>query len=208
MNLEELKEIWTSHTGDLSESQYLNREEIQRLLHKRSVGAVHKINRNIVYELIAIAALFIGVVYWLFTRKEFVASWEILLFAFMFLGSGVFYFFKYKSLNRGEIHTDNLLESLETITRSLGLYMRIYLYVVIFLVPTLAFSGGYYGLYLRRLSLGTEEPLLSAKGWLLFGGGMLVYAIIAIFTSNWYHKKLYGTHYSELKACLAELKEL
>lgn len=208
MNLEELKEIWTSHAGDLSESQYLNQEEIRDMLHKRSVGAVHRINRNIVYELLAISVLFIGVIYWLFTRKEAVANWEILLFAFMFLASGIFYFFKYKSLNRGEIHTDNLLESLENITKSLGLYMRIYLYAVIFLVPTLAFSGGYYGLYLRRLSLGTEEPILSVKGWMVFGAGMLVYAILAIFTSNWYHKKLYGTHYQELKSCLAELKEL
>lgn len=208
MNLEELKEIWTSHAGSLSENEYLNHNEIRNLLHKRSQGALAKINRNILYEMLASAALGIGVVYWLLTRKEEVSVWEILLFAAMFITAGFFYFFKYKSLNRNEIQTDNLMESLESVTQSMGRYMRFYLYTLVFLIPTLAFGGGYYAWYLRRLSLGAEESLFSFKEWLMLGGGMLIYAILATFTNNWYHKKLYGTHFKELKSCLAELKEL
>jgi len=208
MNLEELKDIWTSHAGNISETQYLNHIEIQNLLRHRSKGAVHKINRNILFELLASLMLCVGIVYWLYNRKLSVSLWEIWLFTGMFVGTGIFYFFKYKTLNKNKIQADNLLESLEAITRSLGIYMRIYLYSVVFLVPTLAFCGGYYGLYLRRLSMGTDEALLSFNGWLGFGTGMMVYAIVAILLTNWYYRKLYGTHYKELKACLVELKEL
>ncbi|MEL6255494.1 MAG: hypothetical protein AAFR87_26045 [Bacteroidota bacterium] len=208
MNLEELKEIWSSHSSDLSRDQYLNHRQIQLLLERRSQGALSRINRNILIEVLASAMLGIGLVYWLWTRKEEVATWEIILFSIMFMGTGLFYYYKYKALNRNDLHSDNLMESLESITRNMGTYMRGYLYAVIFLVPTLAFTGGYYGLYVRRLSTGSEDPILSGEGWFLFGAGMLLYAIFAIFGTNWYYRRLYGRHYQELKQCLAELKEL
>ncbi|MEM6805425.1 MAG: hypothetical protein AAF696_28765 [Bacteroidota bacterium] len=208
MNLEELKEIWDLHADQLGPDRHFEKAEIHLMLQKRSRGALSKINRNIFLELAACALLGIGVVYWLWTRKETVSNWEIWGFSLLFLFTGFFYYFKYKSINREEIQKDNLLENLEYLTQKMGTYMRLYLYSVIFLVPTLAFSGGYYGLYIRRLSLESSEPILSGKAWFFFGAGMLLYAILAVLVTNWYLRKVYGTHYRELKACLTELQEL
>ncbi|MEM6806669.1 MAG: hypothetical protein AAF696_35035, partial [Bacteroidota bacterium] len=112
MNLEELKEIWSSHSSDLSKDQYLNHNQIQILLEKRSQGALSRINRNILIEVLASAMLGLGLIYWLWSRKEEVSSWEIILFSVMFMGTGIFYYYKYNALNRNDLHSDNLLESL------------------------------------------------------------------------------------------------
>ena len=206
MNLEEFKELWQSHLNSEVEFKLLSDDEISQMLQQRSQSALGRINRNIMLEmgLVILIGFVAGV--WLYLRETELNWIEKLIVPFYIISSGFFYWIKYKALNRRSITTENLKDSLTNVTRTMSIFMQIYLYAIVVFVPALASGGILYGLYAGGEGTGKTIAELSAKWWAIIVVVMVVYSIIAVWASRWYVNKIYGVHFRELKLCLAELE--
>lgn len=207
MELEELRNIWQSHTSAVITDENRTAEDIRALLNKRSQGALSRINRSIRAEVIGV--LLLGVIFGgaiLFNPSEF-WSYELSFLLIWFVGSLVLYRYMYKVLNQIEIGTDNLKGALIHINEKMSRFMKLSKYAVKYLIPFMAIAGYTYGLYRALLEKGESFMNLTFQEWGIITLALIIYIILALWFIRWYIHKLYGVHHSELKACLNELLE-
>lgn len=205
MNLDELKYLWSTHTDAELESRHLSEMQIYELLQQRSNSALGRINRNIKIEMAVVILLGALAMTLLFTRDSTISWIEKIVIPLYVLASGLFYWTKYRALNRSPITTENLNEALRQITQTMGIYMKVYLYAVVFLIPLLGSGGVLYGFYKGRQEHGEGLEGVPMELWLLLVVCMLAYSGLAAWGGKWYINRLYGVHYKELMSCREEL---
>ena len=207
MNLDEFKELWQSHLNTELKLNLLSDEEISHMLQQRSQSALGKINRSIQLEIGLVILLCLIGGGWLYTRETELGWFEKLIVPVYLICSALFYWIKYKAINRRSITTENLKDSLSSIIKTVGVFMRIYFYTIVFIVPLLASGGILYGMAAGGEDTGRSISDLSTKWWAIIGAVMVVYSITAVWASRWYINTIYGVHYRELKICLEELEQ-
>ena len=207
MNLDELKHIWKAHTDAAEMISRVSTSEIQRMLHQRSESALAKINRNMVLDLTAMAIVAGAMIWWMSSNDFSFNLTEMLVMGAIVLAIGVFYWQKYRMLNRVSLTTDNLKDSLTEVTRTLGIFMKIYFYSIVIFVPLLGSGGILYGFYKGGEQSGKDMSNIPPEIWGVVGITMVVYSAFAILASRWYVNRLFGVHYRELNLCLQELEE-
>ena len=207
MNFDELKHIWKAHTDQHESESRVSISEIQRMIHSRSQSALVKINRNMVLDLIAMTVVGGALIFWMWRNDFSFNMTEILVMSAILIGIGLFYWQKYRLLNRPSLTTDNLKDSLAEITRVLGIFMKIYFYSIVILVPLLGSGGILYGFYKGGNQSGRDMENIPTEVWGVVGVTMIVYSALAILASRWYVNQLFGVHYRELNLCLQELEE-
>ncbi|MEO1448865.1 MAG: hypothetical protein AAFV07_05015 [Bacteroidota bacterium] len=206
MELDELKYLWQTALDPEEEEETLSPEEIQGLIKGRSLSALGKVNRNIWIE--SVLVILLGIVWaWFVFSEPDPSPVDIWTLAFFVLGSLVFYFFKYRSLNRKTLQSGNLRESLTYTVRSLGQFMNIYYYVFLPFIPLVSGAGILYGFKEGAQANGDSMATIPLKVWGILFVVMAIYMVLGYFAMKWYVHRLYGQHYQELSACLDELME-
>lgn len=205
MNLEELKHIWQAQSQALGREENLPEAALRAMLQQRSHSALDKINRSILLEVVLVLLIGAGG-FWLFGIHRY-HSGGLALMALTVAGSLLFYYYKYRLLNRDELSAGDLKYALSALVRRMQGFMRGYQLVIWFGIPVIAIigllAGAAAGAAERHESLST----LSSRAWLLLGVAGIAYIPLAILFSRWYLRRLYGIHFEELASCLAELEE-
>ncbi len=205
MNLDELKHIWQEQSASL-EGYKLEAQELSSMLEGKSKTLLNKINRNIFIEMgVVVVLTFLGLLFLELQRPGVYLS-EVLSAMGYVLISGVFFAIKYRNLNKGVLRTYTLKTALTHIVRVLHIFMQIY-YWLSYSVPVFVFGAAFYGLKFRTEANGNSLSSLPVENWVGFILSMLLLGILSIFAMRLYVRWLYGKHYKELKACLAELEE-
>lgn len=206
MNLEELKYYWQDQSAAL-EGKRLDREALRLLLEERSLITLGKINRNILLEMAVVALFGLFWLYYILHRPEGTNAWEIAGIFVYVLGSAVFYWYKYRSLNRQSLRNADLHTGLSRLVKVMKGYMRFYFWSGILLVPVMGTGGFVYGFYTGLMASGKSLANISPLKWLLIAGILLAFNLLAIWFVRLYIRWVYGTHYDALKACLTELED-
>lgn len=206
MELDELKYLWQNALDPEERQAAIEPAEIRRMLRSRSMSALGKINRNIWLEtgLVIIFGLIGG---WYVFSQPAPHELEIGLLGGYIVGSLIFYYFKYRSLNRKTLQEGNLRESLAYTVQSLGQFMRVYYYVFVPLIPLMSGVGMLYGFKEGAQSNGESLETIPLQVWGVLIVVMVIYMAIGYFATRWYVNRLYGRHYQELSICLDELME-
>lgn len=207
MELDELKDIWKVQTEAEAIEMHVSPEEVSGMLQGRTRSVLGRINRNIVIETVMVILLGMVGAIWLYTRESELHPLEHALIPTYVIGSAVFYWYKYRMLNRIAVTTENLKDALTQLTNTMGTYMKIYFYGIITLVPALGVGGILYGFFKGSRDAGEEWEELPLEVWVILGITMVIYSVFAVFFSRWYLDKMYGVHYRELNLCLQELRE-
>ena len=205
MNLDELKILWQEHSAHEVETFWLRQDEIQRMLRQKGKTALGKIQRNIKLEMGAVVILgLLG----LWPGENGIQPWAVIVVSVYILASGLFYWYKYRALNRADIANGNLREAFEQLTKTMGRYMKIYRWIVIAFIPLIGIGSILAGFMMALQDDGkslAEVPVFVFGILLLIG---LIYAVLASLFTRWYLQRLYGRYYQALKECLRELNEM
>ncbi|MEM9983852.1 MAG: hypothetical protein AAF804_02040 [Bacteroidota bacterium] len=203
MNFDELKTLWRAEQAQHSDH---SAAEIRSMLFQRSHSALSFINRNIKIEgsLVALALFYSLYAAW---DQSSVARYFWMFMALFSTASLAFYIYKYRQLNEISLSASDLKSTLRHTADTMSGYMRFYFYATTILIPILAFSSMFYGYAIGAWQDGRTLRDLAWTEYLILGGIGLIYMAFSYIATKWYIDRLYGRHFRELKACLAELEE-
>ncbi len=204
MKLDELKSLWESSSRPDPD---FDQAYLGSLLRSRGQSALSKIQRNIRLEIIFLGLSAVGILAWFFVRPLPVHWGEWVIFTFLFPGSGLLYWYKFRAFVRREHLTQDLFHSLDSYIHSLDRYLNYYRLVMTFMVPILSVVGILYGFSISRAEDGRSLEDVDLGTWAILGVASLIYIALAYWFTKWYMKHLYGNHLEELKAVRAELVE-
>jgi p-aminobenzoyl-glutamate transporter AbgT len=203
MELDDLKYIWQEETSSLASR--VSSPQIRAMLQRRSQGALSKINRSILLEVVLLFVIGGTSLYWMVETG--VKTWFIGGFGLFLLSSFGFYAYKYRSLNQELLEPGNLYETLRHTTGRMGQFMRFYFYFSL-IIPLLSSGGLIFGFLEGLKEAGSSLEEISLEGWLVLMGVMFAYGALSFWFVRWYIRRLYGRHYQVLLSCLEELKEI
>jgi len=206
MELDQLKKIWQQEPSATKEDQ-----QLLQLLRKRSNNPIARMKRNLLFELIAIVALYgATIVYYAYafhgTMSE--VSWFMVVIALSFL---LYYYMKNRLLNKMECVACQVKSNLQRQVNTLEKYVKFYLIVGTALAPiTIIFFGWLF--YIKFPAKTNSIFYLSGNyawwqttfAWLIF---FIVFTVPIYYVNKWYVKRLYGRHIQKLKELLNEMDE-
>lgn len=207
MELEHLKNIWTSETGP----QDKKNADLLSFLNKPSNSPIAKMKRNLRFELIAVIVLYsLSIVYYFFAfeGRMIELSWFMMLIGFLFV---VYYYRKNKLLNNMQCVACHVKSNLELQLGTLEKYVRFYLLAGNILFPLSMLIVGYVAFFLYPERLQTPKTLFNSPPMQSLAIKYLVVtvilSIVIAFVNKWYVNRLYGRHVKKLKQILSEMKD-
>jgi hypothetical protein len=207
MELEQLKNIWTSETGP----QDKKNADLLSFLNKPSNSPIAKMKRNLRFELIAVIVLYsLSIVYYFFAfeGKMVELSWFMMLIGLLFV---VYYYRKNKLLNNMQCVACRVKSNLELQLGTLEKYVRFYLMAGNIIFPLSLLIVGYVGFFLFPERLHTPKTLLQSPAMQSLAITYLVVTVVLSvalsFVNKWYVNRLYGRHVKKLKEILSEMKD-
>lgn len=207
MELDNLKTIW-KEVGTAATKT--SAEELEQLLSKKSKSLIAKLKRNLFWELMVVAILYIGTMLYYFIVNEP----GMFYLGLLMLSIGGFYLWFYVSKRRllvkMECVTCEVKSNLSTQLATLEKYVKLYLWVGTLMIPVVLFLVLLIMIYFGPNSTQTLEKFGSKIGY-VFLIWVILSCIITIpiyFLNKWYVHKLYGQHIKKLKAIVNEMNEL
>lgn len=210
MELESLKYVW--HSMELRPSLQREEEPITRVLQKRSRGAVGKMRRNLLGEVILILTAYTPAIgYYLFGFDGRFAEIGGLLAVLLIFFAGYFYR-KYQLLGQMQCPGCQVRSNLERQVDRLEKYTRFYVLAGTIMIPVIVLlslliihsrlphSPGEALYYQLNGSPWWRSPFV----WVSALGGI---TCAAYFINVWYVNRLYGRHIAKLRQILNELNE-
>ena len=207
MELEQLKNIWTTNTGPHDKKN----EDLLQLLSRPSNSPIAKMKRNLRWELIAVIILYgLTVIYYFFAFEGRMVelSWFMMAIGFFFV---IYYYRKNKLLNEMQCVSCRVKSNLELQLKTLEKYIRFYLVAGNILFPLSLLFVGYVGFFLYPERLNTPKTLMQSPAMQSLA---IKYAVVIVFLSigvfflnKWYVNRLYGRHIKKLKEILIEMKD-
>lgn len=204
MELENLKELWNS---DVSVKE-TNEEAIQQMLRQKSKSPIAKMKRNLLIELLVVVVMYTLIDFHYFINfKGGVLSiaWMMIVIGLLFV---VYYYNKYKLLNKMECVTCEVKSNLSLQLKTLEKYIKFYLISATALVPVaMIFTGMVTVFYSPKTTKANiNDP---AFFWVTLGVIVLFSAILTVpvyFLNKWYVNKLYGQHVKKLRDIVNEME--
>lgn len=219
MELEQLKTVWEKTTKHEVEGYFVSKEEIQRLIGKRSNTTIFQIKRKIrnkVFMAGSIGLLLLAFASYVFIADERVFDFFIsysdstsnyemgtfyLVFGLVICFISVFNAFSYRKILIIEKRKDDLKLSIKSILEIVKKAMKVKVYsdslvipgTVIFLVMIDVISG---------MGIFPNVTIL-----LLFVLGAVVFTTFSYFIARYSQEKRYGRQIRALEECLEELEE-
>ena len=210
MELESLKYMW--HTLETPPAPAQRREEILALMERRSRGPVAKMRRNLLGELILIAATYIpAILFYLFDFGGKLSEIAGLLLLLLVVFAAYFYR-KNRLLKEMQCISCQVRSNLQRQVSTLRKYIRFYTITGTLMIPFMAVFSVIIIHWKLPSSFGSAlfYRLSGAPWWKnpVYWGILLVPVTIGIYYVNvWYVNKLYGRHIGKLQEMLDEMDE-
>jgi uncharacterized membrane protein len=219
MELDQLKTVWKKTTEREVEGYFVSKEEVQRLIGKRSNTTISQIKRKIrnkVFMAGGIGLLLLAFASYVFIAEEplfdFFVSFSdpslnlemgtfYLVFGLVICFISVFNAFSYRKILKIEKRKSDLKSSIKNILAILQNAIRVKIYSDTLVVP-----GTVLVLVLIDLISGIGI-FPSVTVLLLFVSGAVVLAAFSWFMAKYSQNKRYGSQIRALKECLEELEE-
>ncbi len=218
MDIRALQSAWNALSASDVETSVLTEDEIKRLLSRRTVTLLDRIDKNIRWS-VALVMLFIGFTYvgellwvsgnenlspmmerlpmWLIVLNHAINFLTILLFVLLAIN--------YRRAIRKCNENTDLRLVLERMIHILYVYRRFF--VLAMVVFMMAFAVGFIAGFYDGLNNGSE----AIKSWyvdLMAIGILILFSILLYLLLRWLFRRLYGNHLRKLTATLKELDEL
>lgn len=219
MELEHLKTIWREATQAEIEGYFVSREEVQRLIRKRSNTMISQIKRKIRNKIFMAGG--IGLLLLVFASYVFIAEEPLFDFFDSFsnsgsnLEAGIFYFvfglvvcfisafnaFSYRKILNIEKRKSDLKSSIKNILTIVKNAMKVKIYSDALVVPCTVIALVVIDL-VRGIGLFPNVTTL-----LLFALGAVAFAFFSFQVSKYGQKQRYGKQIQMLEEGLEELQE-
>lgn len=208
MELESLKYIWRSLEAPPAAGQ--EHRELLALLERRSRGPIARMRRNLIGEAVMLLVAYVpAILIFLLDFEGRLApiSW---LFAVLALFFSLYYYRKYRLLDKMECPGCQVMSNLALQISTLKKYTGFYLVAGTVMVP-LGYLIAYFIIRWRIPASGSAlyhrfhpVPWWAGPGFWL---GMLIPLTVGIYFANaWYINKLYGRHIKKLQDLLREME--
>ena len=209
IELEDLKNIWSSKIENDIGQQSIEKEKIRDLLNKRSTNIIDKLRKNLLLEIImfCVCLLLIACVTIYLHTKEINILFVIVI-AFIFIPYLIYYIKKYRELKKFFSFNQDIKSSLQSLIIQLEKYLKIYFLGSILLTPIYVFLSGFAILYeMKALGFLLYFDVFSSATLSMILSFALLLTLLSYPIMKWYIRKLYGQHLEKLKDCLKELNE-
>ncbi|HEY4206570.1 MAG TPA: hypothetical protein VGM31_07155 [Puia sp.] len=210
MELDSLKYAW--RTLDARHAPDKSPAEIRALLQRRSGGIVARMRRNLLGELILIAATYTPAILFYFLDFEGKLSGIAWLFILLLATFSVYFYKKYQLLKAMQCTGCSLHGSLRQQVATLKKYIRFYIWSGTMIVPVMVLLTWFIirqqfpatpGADLYYQLSGTpwwQQPFV----WTIL---LLPLTVGIYFVNWWYVHRLYGRHIGKLQDLLREMEE-
>jgi hypothetical protein len=212
MELDTLKTIWQDQhvpsTTDTSPGR------LQEILQKKARGPIARIHRNLRLEGVLVLAIYVPIILNYLAAFDGKSYLFAILLSLVLVLYGVYFYLKSRLLRRMQCITCEVRSNLTLQVRTLGKFVRLYLWSGTLLAPVLLIVAW---LFIRHqsppLHFRTDHPLHRPGGSPSWTGPVLLTALVIPFTiglyflNKWYVEKLYGRHVEKIKATLREMDE-
>jgi hypothetical protein len=219
MELEQLKTVWEKTTERQVEGYFVSKQEVRRLIGKRSNTTISEVKRKIRNKIFMSAG--IGLLLLAFASYVFIAEERVFDFFVSFADAdsnfemGTFYLvfglvicfislfnaFSYRKILKIEKRKSDLKSSIKNILAIVQNAIRVKIYS-----DTLVIPGTILVLVIidviRGIGIFPNATIL-----LLFVLGAVVFAALSFFITKYGQNKRYGSQIRALEACLEELEE-
>ena len=209
IELDDLKNIWSSNIESDIGKQSIEQEKIRTLLKSKSTNIIDKVRTNLLREIImfCVCLLLVACVpVYLQTKEVFILC--VIIVAVIFIPYLIYYLKKYHELKRFFSYNENMKSSLQQLIQQLEKYLSIYFWGSLLLTPVSGFSMCYVTLYeMKALGFLLYFDVYSSATLSMILSFALLLTLISYPVMKWYIRKLYGQHLEKLKGCLKELEE-
>ena len=210
MELDSLKYVWRSLEAQPAPEK--SPEEIHALLQKRSGGIVTRMRRNLIGELILIAATYTPAILFYFLDFEGKLSAIAWLFILLLVILAVYFYRKNQLLKAMQCTGCSLYSNLRRQITTLKKYIRFYVWSGTLMIPVMFIL---YWLIIRsRFPAAPGADLfyqLSDTPWwqhpLVWAVFLIPFTVGLYFVNLWYVHRLYGQHIRKLQDLLLEMEE-
>ena len=196
MELNELKNTWTTLEKQLKKNETLNKQLLLEMLHKKSDKSLNRlVNMDFLSIIIYLLAIPVGI--WLYRDSYYSYLLSIKIFSVVVIVmapiSIIWYYFKLEHLKKIDF-SKNIKENMSCVTKYAIKVKQEKMANYIILLPVFYFLATfcYY------------EITVDVFYWTFLIVGLLIGAILTI----WMYKKVYDTNIQSIKLNLEELKEL
>ena len=219
MELEQLKTVWEKTTEHNVEGYFVSKEEVQRLIGKRSNTTISQIKRKIRNKIFmsgGIGLLLLTFASYVFTADERVFDFFVsfsdpgsnlemgtfyLVFGLVVCFISLFNGLSYRKILTIENLNSDLKSSIKSILAILQNAIRVKIYSDTFVVPGTVLVLVMIDI-IRGIGIFPNATIL-----LLFVLGAAVFATFSYFMTKYSQNKRYGSQIRALEVCLEDLKE-
>jgi len=219
MELEQLKTVWEKTTEHNVEGYFVSKEEVQRLIGKRSNTTISQIKRKIRNKIFmsgGIGLLLLTFASYVFTADERVFDFFVsfsdpgsnlemgtfyLVFGLVVCFISLFNGLSYRKILTIENLNSDLKSSIKSILAILQNAIRVKIYSDTFVVPGTVLVLVMIDI-IRGIGIFPNATIL-----LLFVLGAAVFATFSYFMTKYSQNKRYGSQIHALEVCLEDLKE-
>lgn len=219
MELEQLKTVWEKKTEHDVEGYFISKEEVQRLISKRSNTSISRIKRKIRNKIFmsgSIGLLLLAFSWYVFIAEERVFDFFVsfsdpasnlemgtfyLVFGLVICFISVFNAFSYRKILIIEKRKSDLKSSIKNILAILQNAIRVKIYSDTLVVPATVLVLVIVDLVRGIVIFPNATILLS------FVLGAIVVATFSYFITKYSQHKRYGSQIRALEECLEELEE-
>ncbi|UYN87509.1 MAG: hypothetical protein KIT51_04375 [Cyclobacteriaceae bacterium] len=199
--LDDLKSIWKQQ--ETFETK--NEKEILDMLGKRSNALIHKLKRNVWFELVFTILCMLALVGYSLSLKDGALMWTIISLVILLVSFTLYYVKKIILLNKYDSGHENLKDNLTHLLKKLDAYMKFYKRSYAILYPLFFALGLLFGALesgFDRFFEKFERPVYTISFIVL----SVVFMAGVYRITDWYLKKLYGNHIDKLRSLLQELQ--
>lgn len=205
MELDELKEIWKTASGEPHRSN----DEILQMMQEPSKSPVAKMRRNLLMELlvVVVSVSWVSVYYFTaFNGRLQEVSWAYILLSLLFFW---YYYQKNKLLKSMQCVACRVKSNLELQLKTLEKYVRLYLIIGTALIPVMLCFMFYLVLNYKKVPINNSFGMNGDEGnfTLLYVLFTVVFTVALYFLNRWYIHLLYGRHIHKLKQLIREMEE-
>ena len=219
MELEQLKTVWKKKTDREVEGYFVSKEEVQRLIGKRSNTTISQIKRKIrnkIFMSASIGLLLLAFASYVFIAEERIFDFFVsfsdpasnfemgtfyLVFGLVICFISVFNAFSYRKILTIEKRNSDLKSSIKNILAIVQNAMQVKVYSDTLVVPGTVLVLVMIDL-IRGIGIFPNVTIL-----LLFVLGAVVFAMFSYFMAKYSQSKRYGSQIRALEECLEELEE-
>lgn len=209
MDFDEIKNVWKNTIKD---EKLLNKEDIEaRLLIKsKSNTALNKIKRNYRIELYSGGIMALFFISWMFINLS--NNYKLILVPVTTVFFGLLFsvtWRNYRKVSRVKISSEKLKPALKQTIQDIQKYVNFNKsnFTKYLLLPFAICFGMIVGLFMGLEGESITE-VLSVYEIIKIGITLVVLSALFIPISQYYNKRMYNQHLSELKQCLKEFEEI